>query len=441
AACGGDAEDSPATPDTGVDTDTGEDTGGDAGTDVVEDTTPDAEICTDGIDNDGDGNADCADDDCASAAACIEAGNCDDGTDNDGDGATDCDDDECALDDACLECPAGTESVNGNCVANDQTIEAYVPSGFVSFVNTIALPETEGEDDWCCFDLNGDDEIDNSLGGLISALGPLLGDLDVPELINGALADDDIAIIMEWTRWPAEADFSLWLATNDLDGDEDGLPDQSFEDRSAGNGVFRLQNESFTNTGSFIQFNTTSYTGTSLEAGPSQFNLSIPIPGIFDEPLQLTILDARITAEMTEDGGSIASTPEDLNNGDEDITYGGAELGGVVLLDEIFGIIDDLARDCACAGINPDEAVLEFGDNGDTYAAACVQTPGDAEACGEDDGIICAQLGLVCQFASTIPTLAADIDVDGNGVEDAASVGVRLGWVGASIDEQAFDTE
>ncbi|MFT4704712.1 MAG: hypothetical protein ACI81R_002419, partial [Bradymonadia bacterium] len=62
-------------------------------------------------------------------------------------------------------------------------------------------------------------------------------------------------------------------------------------------------------------------------------------------------------------------------------------------------------------------------------------------ACGEDDGIICAQLGLVCQFASTIPTLAADIDVDGNGVEDAASVGVRLGWVGASIDEQAFDTE
>ncbi|MFT4627737.1 MAG: hypothetical protein ACI8PZ_006424 [Myxococcota bacterium] len=76
------------------------------------------EVCDDGVDNDRDGLADCADDDCADACPelcdngvdddgdgaidcvdpdcdglCVES--CADGRDNDGDGAIDCDDDEC----------------------------------------------------------------------------------------------------------------------------------------------------------------------------------------------------------------------------------------------------------------------------------------------------------------------------------------------------------
>ena len=62
--------------------------------------TPDVEDCTDGVDNDGDGDADCADSDCASEASCIET-DCDDATDNDGDGATDCDDSDCTAEVFC----------------------------------------------------------------------------------------------------------------------------------------------------------------------------------------------------------------------------------------------------------------------------------------------------------------------------------------------------
>ncbi len=54
--------------------------------------------CTDGVDNDGDGLADCEDDGCLEV--CLE--DCADGVDNDGDGLADCEDDECLGEDACL---------------------------------------------------------------------------------------------------------------------------------------------------------------------------------------------------------------------------------------------------------------------------------------------------------------------------------------------------
>ncbi|HCH63204.1 MAG: hypothetical protein CL927_03355 [Deltaproteobacteria bacterium] len=60
--------------------------------------------CSDGADNDGDGEFDCFDSDCAGAPACSEVnmpGGCVDGTDNDGDGLIDCDDPDCAEADAC----------------------------------------------------------------------------------------------------------------------------------------------------------------------------------------------------------------------------------------------------------------------------------------------------------------------------------------------------
>jgi len=72
--------------------------------DPMHDRALEAEICTDGIDNDGDGNADCADSDCLTDPACIPAGTedvCNDGIDNDSDGAFDCADDDCIGIDGC----------------------------------------------------------------------------------------------------------------------------------------------------------------------------------------------------------------------------------------------------------------------------------------------------------------------------------------------------
>ncbi len=67
------------------------------------------EICGNGVDDDGDGNADCDDSDCAYDPSCEDSGEdakteiCDNGIDDDGDGAIDCEDSDCADDAACKE--------------------------------------------------------------------------------------------------------------------------------------------------------------------------------------------------------------------------------------------------------------------------------------------------------------------------------------------------
>ena len=65
-----------------------------------DDSQSSVEICSDGIDNDGDGFIDCDDTDCDSDSKCsVEI--CNDGIDNDGDGFTDCDDTDCDSDSSC----------------------------------------------------------------------------------------------------------------------------------------------------------------------------------------------------------------------------------------------------------------------------------------------------------------------------------------------------
>jgi len=71
---------------------------GDADVDVDADTDTDSqEDCTNGLDDDADGQVDCEDSDCVDV--CFE--DCGDGEDNDGDGAVDCEDDECAGAEGC----------------------------------------------------------------------------------------------------------------------------------------------------------------------------------------------------------------------------------------------------------------------------------------------------------------------------------------------------
>ena len=76
-----------------------------------------AEACQDGSDNDGDGQADCEDSDCAGFLFCAPvrentAAACQDGSDNDGDGDVDCDDSECA---DLISCAPPTEQTVVDC--------------------------------------------------------------------------------------------------------------------------------------------------------------------------------------------------------------------------------------------------------------------------------------------------------------------------------------
>jgi|GEM_PF-1972505 len=74
-------------------------------------------VCTDGIDNDADGFIDCNDVDCFGTITCIPEFLCDNGLDDDSDGDVDCDDSDCASDPNCVQ-PV-SETVCNDGVDND----------------------------------------------------------------------------------------------------------------------------------------------------------------------------------------------------------------------------------------------------------------------------------------------------------------------------------
>jgi len=76
--------------------------------------------CTDGIDNDGDGNIDCADQDCGMDPACLPPviENCTNGVDDNGNGFVDCADRDCVSEPVCAPPPVQENCNDG--VDNDQ---------------------------------------------------------------------------------------------------------------------------------------------------------------------------------------------------------------------------------------------------------------------------------------------------------------------------------
>ncbi len=103
------------------------------------------ELCDDGLDNDGDGAADCLDSDCFGDPACFEI--CDDGADNDLDGRIDCADPDCQGTDVCTE-------ICGNGVDDD-------------FDGLIDCEDAECFGDPTCFETVCDDGVDNDGDGAI----------------------------------------------------------------------------------------------------------------------------------------------------------------------------------------------------------------------------------------------------------------------------------
>ena len=136
--------------------------------------------CDDGLDNDGDGDVDCADPDCAILQACNES-DCTDGVDNEGDGFVDCDDPDCATDSYCYEsdCTDGidnefngtgdgfTDCDDSDCVTDPSCYESSCVDGIDNDGDgLIDCADSECETDNACIELNCNDGVDDDGDGL-----------------------------------------------------------------------------------------------------------------------------------------------------------------------------------------------------------------------------------------------------------------------------------
>ena len=317
------------------------------------------------------------------------------------------------------------------------TDEQY--SGPFSYVWRIQLPQS-GTDAECCFDFTGDGVTDNGLGTLTGALGAISPDTDIQATLDSAVADGDIALLLEYagldeTTKTGPTQLWFYLATNDVDGDGSG--DQAWDTAlKAGEGIFQVQPTSLAADGSpLIKFESAEIDSNTLSAGPGDFPLTIPIPGLLT--LDVTIKQAQIEADVRPEASGIFTTDADIDS-DGDGTpevWGGGKLGGVIPVDQVIGILNDLANDCACAGIAADAEVIIAGEGTDQYDVACDPniTINDS-ACTDADGLICGNLSTVCGFAPALPTLGLiDVDTNSNTIPDAISVGLRLSMSGAAL--------
>jgi hypothetical protein len=312
-------------------------------------------------------------------------------------------------------------------------------SGPYSYVWRIQIPQS-GTDAECCFDFTDDGVTDNGLGTLIGALGAIAPDVNIQDTLDSAVADGSTALLFEYAglnESTLSGSTQVWVykVTNDLDGD--GAPDQALEPaRKAGEGIFQVLPNSLARDGSpLVRFESGAIRSSILSAGPGEFPFSFPFLGL--RSLDARIQQATLDADVRPAASGIFTTDADIDSDGDGVreVWGGGKLGGVIPVEQVIGILNDLANDCACAGIARDAVVILAGEGTDQYDIACDPniTINDS-ACTDADGTICGNLSTVCGFAPALPTLGLiDVDTNRNLIPDAISVGLRLSMSGAAL--------
>jgi len=386
------------------------------------------EDCGNEVDDDGDGNTDCDDSECLEDERCSRpAEDCRNGIDDDGNGLTDCGDPACSDDEACVVgCGAREVERGGGC--SPRWVPGDLTGRPLSYVRRVEIPT---DDEPCCIDYDGDGDLDNGFAGLVGLFAVLAADVDIAATLEEAIADDSWVSVLEWTAWSEGVPNIGWhAATNDLDGD--GAPDQSFDDRARGRGVFRLLHETIDSFGARSAFNNGRFDGPDLVvAGPADLVFpGLPISLLGDE-FDLVSLAGQMRLQRSYLIGEVRETPLGIQSLD---TGGraGVAFAALIPLDDLFREMDRALRQCPCPGIDGRFPMLAYGDNGTEYVVSCEQTPtGDCSGASTT----CENLGLLCSLVGQlVPVFGlGDIDADGNGVVDSMSIGLRLSLTGASL--------
>ncbi len=365
----------------------------------------------------------------------VEAGEACDGTNFDGAtcafvlgtsdaaGALVCD--QCSVDStACIagDCGANETFIGAGCVPNVAP-EAY------SFADSLSVATAfDPTDETCCFDQDGDGTLDNSIGGLLGVF-QSLGTADVAAELALQVETGDLILMFEHRELPGSlpgsgpARLSMFRGTNDVDGD--GQADQSLADRVAGRGVVQVRREAFGPAGAVSQCNVGQLDGDVLSMRSCDITIPIDIPGVIT--IDADIHEASLSATLTSTATGIVSAD--------------VQVGGWVPFTTIVRALNDAISECTCAGLSTEDRLLVIRETlfGPELLCREDEVVFDPAPCAEDEdaGFLCQTLATFCAGTSVLQEFA-DIDSDGNGVEDAMSLGLRLSWTGVRLADPAL---
>lgn len=331
-------------------------------------------------------------------------------------------------------CTSPARCVGGACVDPVDDPEAYATDASsrpASFWWTIQLPALFTPAERCCFDFTGDGVDDDGFGALAGVMEPILDEVDVQDLFDSMIQDGDELLVNDWTMLAdagvdGEARFSVF-ETESTD---------TYVTMQEGDGTFLLKPDSFGTHGALVQFNHGQVADDVLYSGPSTFLLTIPMAVLWGASGsgELPLHEARIQApiDIQSDG---VHTVDETRTGDTPALVGGGKLGGVIEMADLLAVLDQQARACDCRGLDPASPVIQWEINTEESRldVSCTDNVGVDEMCGPEDGTLCQTLNTIC---ATLPMLGniADVDRDGDGVNESLTAGFRFGWTGASID-------
>jgi hypothetical protein len=361
--------------------------------------------------------------------------------------------------DSRVTCGPQQECIAHGCVDPVDSPAAYVAEAAgreASFMWRLQNPSLFAERDVCCFDFNGDALPDNAFGDLLPVMATLLGvtNEEIQLRFEQSIQDGANVLVADWRQLPVDGAALEDGATSFSVFPSRYNPAESWEVRAAGDGHFRLEPEGFGPYGALVQFNAGGLASGTLQAGPSEFPLTIPDLGpgaLFFRGMDIVLQGALLVAPLSLEANGVHTIDEVRGSPPDTYAVAGGMLGGVIPAGAFVDSMNRVYSTCACAGVTGNLVTGEEGaEEYDIHCLEnayldpvpiCCDTPGEPPGCvdgtvGVDccaSGSDCTYVPTMCQYLSIFASIL-DVDTNGNGVTDGMSAGFRIGLTGAAIE-------
>lgn len=328
----------------------------------------------------------------------------------------------CVPDDACDEdddCGDDQRCVGGACV-DPLPADEYAPTGATGVAVEVLVPGVIV--DRCCFDFNGDGLDDNALSGF-ELLSGVLGSDPLEDAFADSLEEGELGYGFDLEETSdGRATLSMVEVSSDLDGDGD--PDVDIDEIEDGDATLRVTRGGLGNYGPLTQFPGARWDGETLATSQSEVLLTLP-PGAL---LSLSERPVRYRVQRARARGVFEVDDDELETREEEAL----EIGGAIAAQDIVDAFNEAVPECVCINDRaPDLIRIEEGEEG--LELSCNPRVSLVLCAGAEGS--CGQLPVLCE---TLPDLSGllpwDVDLDGDGQYDAASIGLRMTIVPATLE-------